>query len=137
MYRSTSATRQAVTRLPILIGAGASPDLTFAHQEDLPIGTSAGTGGFALGLPTICVKRKRATLEDEGVCRIVKTSLSSLETTVILLRTVPLSSSKSEHDFAVASEPRVFSCVDRKSVVRESFVFYRRPLKNQRSQAFV
>ena len=50
----------AVVRGPSLTGAGALPFRTQSHHVLLPMGMSAGIGGFASGLPTICAMRRNA-----------------------------------------------------------------------------
>ena len=66
-----SADFHAVVRGPSFTGAGAFPVRTHAHQVLLPIGMSAGIGGFASRLPIICAMRRKAALVWlERVCKV-------------------------------------------------------------------
>src|SRR5574343_1451108 len=54
-----SSTLQKVARpLPSFTGFGNRPALTPAHQQVLLTGIIGGIGGFALGSPMICAKRR-------------------------------------------------------------------------------
>ena len=62
---SISSTRQAVVRSPSFTGLGYLPDLTPFKNDVRPIGSKAGVGGTAFGLPIICQSLKNPA---SGIC---------------------------------------------------------------------